>query len=163
MLAFMPAIQCPICGGEGRACGHCLYGSGTGWSGERASWNSVYAVVLIASSYVEHDPGEFFKNQSHSGAVDWKIGWGYSVDHGGAARNVVWPTVHDSDRGMYLRIVAIFGHFRCFLAIFTSNVALENALEPASQWRCGLVNWSGIQCRPWRCCTQRGLAYSSRV
>ena len=119
--------------------------------------------LSFCSSYVEHDPGEFFKNQSHSGAVDWKIGWGYKVGHGGAACNVVWPTVHDSDRGMYLRIVAIFGHFRCFLAIFTSNVALENALEPASRWRCGLVNWLGIQCRPWRCCTQRGLAYSSRV
>ena len=115
------------------------------------------------SSYVEDDPGEFFKNQSHSGAVDWKIGWGYKVGHGGAACNAVWPTVHESDRGMYPRMVANFDHFRCFLAIFTSNVALENALEPASQWRCGLVNWLGIQCRPWRCCTQRGLAYSSRV
>ena len=112
------------------------------------------------SSYVENDTGEYFKNQPHSGAVGWKIGWGYRVDHHGAACNVVWPTVHDSDRGMYLRIVAIFGHFRCFLALFRSNVAPEKTQEPASQWRCGLVNWLGIQGRPPRCCLQLGAACS---
>ena len=67
--------------------------------------------LSFCSGYVEHDPGEYFKNQPHSGAVDWKIGWGYRVGHRGAACNVVWPTVHDSDRGMYPRIVVIFDHF----------------------------------------------------
>ena len=40
---------------------------------------------------------------------------------------------------MYLRMVAIFDHFRCFLAIFTSNVALENALEPACRLLTGVA------------------------
>ena len=79
------------------------------------------------SSYVENDPGEYFKNQPHSGAVDWQIGWGYSVDHGGAARNAVWPTVHVSDRGMYPRMVDNFDHFRCFLPTTKTAVAVGGA------------------------------------
>ena len=96
------------------------------------------------SSYVENDPGEYFKNQPHSGAVDWQIGWGYSVDHGGAARNAVWPTVHESDRGMYLRMVAIFDHFRCFLPTTKTAVAVGGQglvlhLTPSPNWS---QNWS---------------------
>ena len=53
--------------------------------------------------------------------MDWKIGWGYSVDHGGAARNVVWPTVYDSDRGMYPRMVAIFDHFSLFSSYYQNG------------------------------------------
>ena len=45
--------------------GHCWCGSGTGWSGERASWNSVYAVVLIAISSRELQKKK--KANCHSG------------------------------------------------------------------------------------------------